>query len=450
MYATTIPATFVSLYSNEQAYSFNKGENNNEFYPVFHMAHAFNEQPTRKKFDDLVDDTMSGILSYTTINNNSPYKVHIKDRNNITKTINPSGDQALKLITIFTVHCIKNPYYCNASIAEGIDNYAEAFLEKYRKYTDDKLDEMKLVYSKALELGESTLSNSGLNGLPTPTSYNHIVIPKIKAYLYIVTKVTISLDVIRSQGNVYISNKDLVLNAGNVLEMEEHPSLTESNPLMAIKEEVENNLFTVVLVDNENRFSSRYLYLFNEIIEITPIMDKTRKSGLYLYYKMQGKPNQLSIPSCDIEKCGFLYKSKEEAISGGDTSANYKKQIQELEHEFKLKEHSYKQMEQDFKLKEHAHLQRKLELETEQQNNLARIKQLELDLVSKKIESNHSIIDDKQKDRQQEYYYKEKRFQAQDKYDDRSLARSEKMEIIKTGAAILTTLVAIFLLARKV
>lgn len=259
MLSTVIPATFTSLFCNDKSYHFNKGneKEDREHYPVIHMSNISNNQIGNKGFDELVADTMATLFSYTVITNNTPHRITVRDRHSMVKTFNPGTDQSLKSVNIFTIYCLKNPFCNGASIGDGIENYCEAILDKYKKYTDEKLAEMKLVYSKILELAKTTTDTGYQNNITGPLTYGSKTKLHLRDYLYVVTRVQVSLESLRANQSVFAVNKDMVISLKNVLEIEDHPSLTESNPLAAIQDEVDKNLFTVVLVDNENRFSSR-------------------------------------------------------------------------------------------------------------------------------------------------------------------------------------------------
>lgn len=95
------------------------------------------------------------------------------------------------------------------------------------------------------------------------------------------------------------------------------------------KKRFAGNVIAIEVVSNDNEVGVRYAYILNKIVQIEPIVDFSRPSGVYIFRitKSDNQKNEIPAPEFynfdeGFEECG-LYKTVEEAFSGGDlASAN--------------------------------------------------------------------------------------------------------------------------------
>lgn len=442
MNTLSLPVQFVSLYANELSHSFNltTSEDSQHWFPLVHMS-AIQNKYRPDNFSDIVRESMELAFENTIVTNNSPHRIHIRNRKGFIKTFPPSKRQHDNNVSIYTIMSLRNPYTQTVEFRDGVENYCQAFLDKYQHIVDGGLDELKVVYEKIIEHGNKL--STGQYDVNRHLTSRGRTDPPIRDVLYVVTKVIIPVSEVVNGRSAYLPNKDLVISTKNIIDVDEHPSVVDANPLKHVQHAAETNLYTTILVDNTNQYSKRYVHMFGDIVEITPVSDPTRRDGFYLLRKVNGAIDQKYMSVPDLEKSKHIFRTKEEAIAGGDIGDTYRKALEEAMHKNKLEEARLAHEGQKLKARE-------LELNLELNEQTKKLTDAKAKLEEKKIELDNIVSANKQKDNHSETYYRERKYAAQDHYDQKSRERSDKTEIIKTGAAVMTALIAVFLLARKV
>lgn len=177
------------------------------------------------------------------------------------------------------------------------------------------------------------------------------------------------------QKSIYVTNLDIVVTI-------EHPGTGITHPLTlhgdtcslfhsAYKQFDLHWLTSInlMLVDNEFSVSKRYINISGKVVRITPISDKTRPSGLYIFNMENGAIEPPKIYGLDeLDKSGIMFfNTYEEAISGGDPKA-----IFELAQKKELTAHKLEieQREQELKTTKYENekafmsLKQKIEMES--------------------------------------------------------------------------------------
>jgi hypothetical protein len=216
----------------------------------------------------------------------------------------------------------------------------------------------------------------------------------------------------------------LILNPRN-LEFTPHPYSHEGMMIDGYKEFVKKNNVSGVfieLIDNNNKISDRYMYLAKHLIQLTPTVDKDRKSGVYFTVVGLDFTGEISIDPEFIEfteaenKIG-LFKNEEEAISGGDPSIISRSREEELKREF-------------------AEFKRNTEIE----KTKAEREHTELQIALDEIRAKRTD------------FYEERKLRRTDAYDEVSYTRKDNSEFIKffaTAVAAVVTTAAVLHRSKK-
>ena len=125
---------------------------------------------------------------------------------------------------------------------------------------------------------------------------------------------------------LYIHEADIMILNPDNKEFTPHPYSDEGMMIDGIKEFTERSGVSgvfVEIVDNDNKISSRYMYVAKRLVEIKPKVDRDRKSGVYLTSAEIDFGGDVDIvpefySAEDAEDAAGIYKTAEDAISGGD------------------------------------------------------------------------------------------------------------------------------------
>lgn len=218
--------------------------------------------------------------------------------------------------------------------------------------------------------------------------------------------------------DLYITTKNICLSIKPLGDSVDHPF---SNPLIIeerLRRIIDDNDGTATvldLVDNTGEITDRHYYALKRHFVIKPRRDPIRQSGLYVTVRhVKGgvhQPSQQFVCRLDeVEEMFGLYKTKEEAISGGNP-----KMVKEAE----LAELRQKNLEAEQKLEE---------MKREQAVLMAK-------LAEKKAVREDQLS--------------EKEVVRKDYYHDREYARKDGNEVIKVVGAVVAGVCGVFLAAFK-
>lgn len=152
------------------------------------------------------------------------------------------------------------------------------------------------------------------------------------------TDTKIDIDSFSSGSDIYITDKDISLSRKKLLEAVPHPFSNNTNVIK--KYEDMCNLsdgynFHIEIVDNENQLGKRFIYTAGKIYEVNNIKDISRQTGVYYGTSKLNNDGSIYIDKEYFtikeaeEKLG-LYKSMEEAMSGGDLTTAKAIELQKL------------------------------------------------------------------------------------------------------------------------
>jgi len=174
-------------------------------------------------------------------------------------------------------------------------------------------------------------------------------------------------------------------------------------------DEIRGTGMLIEIVDNEKNISTRFIHVLGKTVEIRPRVDPTRASGVYviraedtLGTDLRSKTEFMTIEEA-YEKIG-LYRTREEAITGGDVKLLASERVAEAEARLKS-------IEQEITQKKHS-------------------------LEELRIEGQRQEHELRSKERQEQTQYTIKKLERDDHYDSRSASRRDTSETIKLSTVI--------------
>lgn len=218
--------------------------------------------------------------------------------------------------------------------------------------------------------------------------------------------------------------------------------------------------FTVEIVDNENILGDRYFYAADRLFKVMPFRDNTRVSGVYFIvndYTLK-EPNVETIfyDISEAEKSLGLYKTKESALTCGDTKLARQEEVARLVHESSLNKIEITQLQQT-----HAFEIEKIKAKAIEKDNERKLELLEFEAAMKRHETENRLIEaahlrEKQAMEKEaqilKHAYDQRKLYTEDYFDQRSYRRKDTSETIKTIGIIVAgalSLMAIFVKVKK-
>ncbi len=209
------------------------------------------------------------------------------------------------------------------------------------------------------------------------------------------------------------------------------------------------------IVDSDNRYGYRYMWMAGQVVCIKPIVDRGRLDGVYFKYHANAMHDEDTRPQqryCKLEDMGVefgLYPTQEEAITGGNpeliTRANKLAQDKELE-ELKA---------------QHAREGVLHKRERDEAEERARIEKLEHDNKVRALELEHSkrITDIKEENErraaERKDFYEQRSTVRKDTYEDLSYNRKDQLEtanyskdMIRVAFVIITSVLGLLVKAK--
>jgi hypothetical protein len=236
---------------------------------------------------------------------------------------------------------------------------------------------------------------------------------------------------IKSNGSLYVPEVDVLLQYNHLDVSVPHPFSKNGHAIAEYHKLAEEKKVTgifIELVDNENNIDKRYMYVANQILEVPVTKDKSKESGVYFTKAINNKFNDIHIKpefyTFDeaVDYLG-LYKSKEEAATGGNPQLVSKVKLAELEEKLQHLKHS-NQIDQAEKQALISQLNHELELA-----------KAEVIRTKHEAENNKHRRDD---------YYDSRQKNRNDYYEDRSYQRKDTHEILKYIPGIALGIVGAF------
>lgn len=238
------------------------------------------------------------------------------------------------------------------------------------------------------------------------------------------------------KGNSYVTNHDIVLTFETIDKKVQHPfakpHLAEAR-YESFRAEYKGLGTFVEIIDNENEIGDRFMLIAKAMRRITPRRDISRESGIYLVTIDEESTTSVHHAFKDAESVG-LYRTKEEAISAGDTAALLEADVVRLNHEVKTQTLEYQRLTGQMN-REHEEAMARMKhrnLEIESEN---KIKDTEIQRIQRDRDMDRAQFEMKQAAMKAEY--ERERLREQQLSDRRSNSVKFKIELFKiVGAAI--------------
>jgi hypothetical protein len=222
--------------------------------------------------------------------------------------------------------------------------------------------------------------------------------------------------------SLYIVNRDTVVSLLYASQAPDHPhsySVLLHERYMELAKTVYGMTLSIELIDNEQLIGERYIYLAKQLLKLKPRKDPLRTSAVYVGITDRDDHNKpiVNVGRFELEeaeeKLG-LYKTREEAISGGDVKTLRQEQVAEMNHQLYMAQLELKQLEQTFK----EELER---TRAEHQQRDSAIKEKEAQFAKEKLEMETEAIRLKARlDAERmtrESYYEERSYNRKDNHD---------------------------------
>lgn len=249
---------------------------------------------------------------------------------------------------------------------------------------------------------------------------------------HIVVERQITLDDLKRYKAIYEEGTDVMLfNAEGWLSTP-HPYSAEGRSMANHDQYVEGKKISgclIEVVDNDNKVGNRYVYCAKQLIKLKPIVDKTRQSGVY-YTQFQNSdheadqvdPHFMDFDSAE-EQLG-MFKTEEEAITGGSPDLLAKKKAMEAQAELEKLRMEAAEV-QAINKKREAYFESELQ---SLKNANMRLKE----------EAAQAQIEREERDRQRKEEYaeredkrKDRASQRSDYYEERSTFRKDSSDMFK-------------------
>ncbi len=349
--------------------------------------------------------------SFTGDSNNSDYKfseyyinetssdITIVRRNNLPILVNKAlgSNRDKKQIIIKNVFTFRS----NEQIVATINNITE-----YQKTYDNKQEDLENI-KKILLLNYNT--------------------DRFCSNISVVIDYPINIATIKENNVIYVPNLDLLISLGTFNVTYPHPFSQEGSAMTdytkLIKDKKVSGMF-IELIDNENNIKNRYMYVAKQLLEIPVRKDKNRESGVYftraIYDRLDDvhiKPEYYGYDKAESEL--GIYKTKEEATTGGNPETISKKELINKEQELIDAKHK-------LSMNDMVNKEKISSLEVEIENLKKRNAVLKEEFEHKKVE------------------IETKSMERKDHYEERSVVRKDNQEFIKYAPAVITGMIAMF------
>ena len=255
---------------------------------------------------------------------------------------------------------------------------------------------------------------------------------------------------LQEKKKLYCPTTDLFMALGNYHTELVHPFSTEGFAFSEYYNFVETKEISgifIELIDNDSEINDRFLFAGKQVIKIPVKNDPLRISGVYYSIASSSKLNDVHIAPTHLtfkdaeDKLG-LYKSQEEALSGGNPELLVKYNLQKLDSEIENLKRDNLRLKEEYRI-----------IGTKRTEELEKVKHeyeiIELALKTKVTELGSQLEASKQHGTMLAEQLKARSTVRQDYYEERSTVRKDNSDIIKTAAVCVTAAIGIFALYAK-
>ena len=246
------------------------------------------------------------------------------------------------------------------------------------------------------------------------------------------TESSVTLDeLIKAGSNLYLVEADVLVSTGTIKTAGSHPfsdtSLFNTSLDNILLENKSSFALQIDIVDNDKVVGNRFIKILNEVRTIIPCKCTRRTNGVFVVTRESG---HVDAPTRELHTHTFsldslesvgLYKTKEEALTGGDIRLGKAEDLAKLEHDNLMlkKELQLEKTRIDATISENKIAMEKFETELRRESLIRdREHKIELDRMALDKAVNDNRLDSN-------------RQQTKDHYEDRSHQRKDSSEVIK-------------------
>lgn len=363
--------------------------------------------------------------------------------NYTSRNVTVSGRAGLKFVVKYKTFGYKREFI----IRETYKIHRDAYQDIHTQLNN--LDESNPANAKLLAMRESFNNQYAVN--TTGYSSQH-------SYIYVYIEHRVSDEEIKNGETLYLTCADVMLSTKHPNDAPNHPYSDVSQFNRRYDHILESKTATAVvldLVDNEGLIGVRYYHMTGKIFKIRPVKDTTRNSGLYYGHTDHGELKLTHHPLDDLESFG-LYKTIEEAQTGGDVKLLRQEELARLQHEVQLitveatrskaalEKLKAKYGEDETKAKAQI---LELEVRVKQADKNNQLLAAEIDRQKKLRDDEIAKVDEMRKERDEAR--KEKAAVRNDYYDARSSDRKDTSELIKFVPTVIAACLAGYIAYNK-
>lgn len=279
-----------------------------------------------------------------------------------------------------------------------------------------------------------------------------------------VSSITVTIDrridisAVKKLGSVYVPEVDLVLQVGQPNLDKSHPYSKDGRAKAEYVDFISEKKVSGILmelVDNDQHHKSRFLYAALQVIEIPSVQDKTRASGVYfskVAYDSLGeihiKPYYYTLE--EAEKILGLYRTKDEAITGGNPEFIAKKLNQERDEKLTELKHDLDIAKSQMKLDELKRDQQLKETEHRLRESEHKLKMAELKAKEEEARAAAELEKERKETARLKEELDKKRDYRKDYFEERSYQRKDSSDLLKLLPVLITAALAVFtIITRK-
>lgn len=383
---------------------------------------TFQHRESRSVYDERGEyENPYTTTTYISNSTNSPITVLSRNNLPITYPALSGGNQRDSKLSVRTTYRFRS----YPVILDTINN-----IQKYMKSYGSKNAELDLILTTLLKVYNNTGNTNRQAEVTVEHSYSWVELQEKK--------------------KLYCPSTDLFISLGNYHHELVHPFSREGSAYSEYYNFVENKKVSgifIELIDNDNEINDRYLFAGKEVIKVEVHKDGQRPSGVYYTSASNNKLNETHVTPLYMsfteaeEKIG-LYKSKEEAISGGNPELLLKKSLQCMDADIE------EVRKENALLKETT---RKDEILREAEISKLKYDQ---DIIKAKLDADIASMNGKLETAKRENAMLAAQLEAKssvskDHYESRSYERKDNSDIIKTAAVCVTAAIGIFAIYAK-
>jgi hypothetical protein len=203
----------------------------------------------------------------------------------------------------------------------------------------------------------------------------------------------------------------------------------------------------VELIDNENNITNRYMYVARQLLELPARRDQTKQSGVYFTTAVHDKDGDTNMDPKfysfeDAEEALGLFKTKEEAMTGGNPEFIAKTKYAEQEAALRDAQRELEKVKNDHKIAEQHRLEKMAALKHD-------LEEKQLYMKEKINDLEHNLEKTKKRNSELKEESDSRKLTRADYYEERSYERKDSSELIKFVPALIVGAIGMFALFAK-